>query len=152
MFEALWTGLTLVFQWPSIGYLLLGASLGIWVGAIPGLGGIIGLVLLLPFTFGMDTVPAFALLLGMWTVITTSDTIASVMLGSPDRRPPRQRFLTAIPWLRRDMRHGPSVPRLRYRLLGVSSAPWCWRFPYLWSPPSSCHLDHLNCSCWVCWA
>ncbi|MEE9567477.1 MAG: tripartite tricarboxylate transporter permease [Desulfobacteria bacterium] len=97
MFEALWTGLTLVFQWPSIGYLLLGASLGIWVGAIPGLGGIIGLVLLLPFTFGMDTVPAFALLLGMWTVITTSDTIASVMLGIPGSAASQATILDGYP-------------------------------------------------------
>lgn len=97
MFEALWTGLTLVFQWPSIGYLMLGALLGIWVGAIPGLGGIIGLVLLLPFTFGMDTVPAFALLLGMWTVITTSDTIASVMLGIPGSAASQATILDGYP-------------------------------------------------------
>jgi TctA family transporter len=50
---------------------------------VPGLGGIIGLVLLLPFTFSMDPVPAFALLLGMYAVTSTSDTIASVMLGIP---------------------------------------------------------------------
>ncbi len=97
MFEALWTGLVLVFQWPSIGYLMLGALLGIWVGAIPGLGGIIGLVLLLPFTFGMDTVPAFALLLGMWTVITTSDTIASVMLGIPGSAASQATILDGYP-------------------------------------------------------
>ena len=64
MYDALLQGLFAVFQWPAIGFLLLGVLLGIWLGAVPGLGGIIGLVLLLPFTFGMDTIPAFALLLG----------------------------------------------------------------------------------------
>ncbi len=44
MLDALLTGLSLVFEWPSIGYLMLGAGIGIWVGAIPGLGGIIGLL------------------------------------------------------------------------------------------------------------
>ncbi len=83
MFEALWTGLTLVFQWPAVGFLLAGCLLGVWIGAVPGLGGIIGLVLLLPFTFGMEPVPAMALLIGLWTVTATSDTIASVMLGIP---------------------------------------------------------------------
>ncbi|MBT4939324.1 MAG: hypothetical protein HON14_09350, partial [Rhodospirillaceae bacterium] len=39
------------------------------------LGGIIGLVLLLPFTYEMEAVPAFALLLGMYAVTSTSDTI-----------------------------------------------------------------------------
>ena len=83
MFDALIIGLQLVVEWPSIGYLMLGALLGMWIGAVPGLGGIIGLVLLLPFAFGMEPVPAMALLLGLWTVTTTSDTIASVMLGIP---------------------------------------------------------------------
>ncbi len=63
MLEALWTGLGLVFQWPAIGFLGLGCVLGIWIGAVPGLGGIIGLVLLLPFIFGMEPVAALALLL-----------------------------------------------------------------------------------------
>ena len=38
MIDALLTGLSLVFAWPSIGYLMLGAFLGIWIGAILGLG------------------------------------------------------------------------------------------------------------------
>ncbi|MGI9351826.1 MAG: tripartite tricarboxylate transporter permease [Rhizobiaceae bacterium] len=83
MLEPMLNGLLLVFQWPAIGYLVLGVFIGMWLGAVPGLGGIIGLVLLLPFTFEMDAVPAFALLLGMYAVTSTSDTIASVMLGIP---------------------------------------------------------------------
>jgi len=83
MLEAMLNGLVLVFQWPAIGFLMLGIVIGMWMGAVPGLGGIIGLVLLLPFTFEMDPVPAFALLLGMYAVTSTSDTIASVMLGIP---------------------------------------------------------------------
>lgn len=83
MLDAMWTGLVLVFQWPAIGYLVFGVFIGMWMGAVPGLGGVVGLVILLPFTYGMETVSAFALLLGMYTVTSTSDTIASVMLGIP---------------------------------------------------------------------
>ena len=83
MLDTLAAGLLLVFEWPAIGYLLLGVSIGIWFGAIPGLGGVIGLILLLPFTYDMEPVHAFALLLGMFAVTSTSDTIASVMLGIP---------------------------------------------------------------------
>ncbi len=97
MLDALWTGLGLVFQWPAIGYLLLGCLLGIWIGAVPGLGGIIGLVLLLPFTFGMEPVAAMALLLGLWTVTTTSDTIASVMLGIPGTAASQATILDGYP-------------------------------------------------------
>ena len=83
MIEGMLNGLLLVFTWPAIGYLMLGVLIGMWMGAVPGLGGVIGLVILLPFTFGMDPVAAFALLLGMYTVTSTSDTIASVLLGIP---------------------------------------------------------------------
>jgi TctA family transporter len=38
---------------------------------------------MLPFTFGMDTVPAFALLLGMYAVTATSDSISAIMFGIP---------------------------------------------------------------------
>jgi len=97
MFEAFVSGLIQVFHWPAIGFLFLGVLVGIWLGAIPGLGGIIGLVLLLPFTFGMDTVPAFALLLGMYAVTTTSDTIASVMLGIPGTAASQATILDGYP-------------------------------------------------------
>ncbi|MDE0032240.1 MAG: tripartite tricarboxylate transporter permease [Deltaproteobacteria bacterium] len=83
MLEAFVQGLVLIFQWPAIGFLLLGILIGLWLGAVPGLGPIIGLVLLLPFTFDMEPVPAIALLLGMFTVTSTADTIASVLLGVP---------------------------------------------------------------------
>jgi putative tricarboxylic transport membrane protein len=97
MYDALIQGLFAVFQWPAIGFLLLGVMLGIWLGAVPGLGGIIGLVLLLPFTFGMDTIPAFALLLGMFAVTSTSDTIASVMLGIPGTAASQATILDGYP-------------------------------------------------------
>ena len=97
MFDAFLTGFLLVIEWPAIGFLLLGVFIGIWLGAVPGLGGIIGLVLLLPFTFGMEPVPAFALLLGMFAVTSTSDTIASVMLGIPGTAASQATILDGFP-------------------------------------------------------
>ena len=97
MLDAFITGLFLVFEWPAIGYLFLGVFIGIWLGAVPGLGGIIGLVMLLPFAFGMEPVPAFALLLGMFAVTTTSDTIASVMLGIPGTAASQATILDGYP-------------------------------------------------------
>ena len=83
MLESAWTGLTLVVQWPAIGYLFLGILIGLYFGAVPGLSGLVGLAIMLPFTFEMDPASAFAFLLGMFAVTTTSDTIASVLLGIP---------------------------------------------------------------------
>jgi TctA family transporter len=83
MIDGMLAGLALVFTWPAIAYLLLGVFIGMWIGAVPGLGGVVGLVLLLPFTYSMDPVPAFALLMGLYAVTSSSDTIAAIMLGIP---------------------------------------------------------------------
>ena len=97
MFDAFLTGLDLVLSWPTIGYIILGVSFGAWLGAVPGLGGIIGLTLLVPFTFDMDPVPAFALLLSMISVTATSDTIASVLLGIPGTAASQATILDGYP-------------------------------------------------------
>jgi TctA family transporter len=60
-----------------------GVLIGLVLGVIPGLGGIVGLALLLPFTFDMDPYAAFAMLLGMGAVTSTSDTIPAVLFGVP---------------------------------------------------------------------
>jgi len=57
--------------------------IGLAIGVIPGLGGIVGMALLIPFTYNMDPYAAFAFLLGMAAVTTTSDTIPAVLFGVP---------------------------------------------------------------------
>ncbi len=57
--------------------------IGLAIGVIPGLGGIVGMALLIPFTYTMDPYAAFAFLLGMAAVTTTSDTIPAVLFGVP---------------------------------------------------------------------
>ncbi len=64
-------------------YLLLGVLLGLVIGIFPGLGGIAGLSLLLPFLYGMDEVSALATLIGLVAVIPTSATFTSVLMGIP---------------------------------------------------------------------
>ena len=83
MVDAALNGFLSVIAWPAIGYLFAGVLAGLFLGAVPGLSGLVGMAILLPFTFAMEPVPAFALLFGMFAVTTTSDTIASVLLGIP---------------------------------------------------------------------
>lgn len=83
MLEGMLDGILLVFAWPAIGYLALGVLFGLWLGAVPGVGGITGVIVILPFTFGMEPVSAIALILGVFAVTATSDSIASIMLGIP---------------------------------------------------------------------
>ena len=64
-------------------FLILGVLLGLVIGVFPGLGGIAGLSLLLPFIYGMDEVSALATLVGLVAVIPTSATFTSVLMGIP---------------------------------------------------------------------
>jgi TctA family transporter len=75
--------LKILFTLERLGFLFLGVLLGLFVGVIPGLGGLVGLSLLLPFTFDMDAYTALALLMGLQAVTVTSDTIPAVMFGVP---------------------------------------------------------------------
>ena len=66
-----------------LGFLAFGVFLGLVLGVIPGLGGLVGLSLLLPFTFNMDPFSALALMMGLASVTVTSDTIPAVLFGVP---------------------------------------------------------------------
>ena len=82
--EYVYQGLQLVLAWPAIGWLFAGVFVGLFFGATPGLSGVVGLAILLPFTYDMDAgASAFCFLLGMYAITTTSDTLASVLLGVP---------------------------------------------------------------------
>ncbi|MEO0356749.1 MAG: tripartite tricarboxylate transporter permease [Pseudomonadota bacterium] len=78
-------------------YLVLGVCMGLTVGVFPGLGGIAGLSLLLPFMFGMDPVLGLALMIGMIAVVPTSDTFASVLMGIPGSSASQATVLDGFP-------------------------------------------------------
>lgn len=69
-----------------LGFLLLGVMLGLVVGVIQGLGGLVGLSLLLPFTFNMDPFSTLAQMLGLASVTVTSDTIPAASPSSTSER------------------------------------------------------------------
>jgi TctA family transporter len=66
-----------------LGFLCLGALLGLTLGIIPGIGGLAGTAMLLPFTFDMDPYTAFAFLLGLGSTAATGDPIPAILFGVP---------------------------------------------------------------------
>src|SRR5882762_2195928 len=63
--------------------LVLGVLIGLAIGCMPGLGGVVALAVLIPFTYNLDAPTSFALLLGMAAVTTSSDLIPAVLFGVP---------------------------------------------------------------------
>ena len=97
MSEALLTALANLATFEHLLHLALGVMLGLAVGAFPGLGGIAGLAIMMPFLYGMDTVSALAMLVGMVAVIPTSDTFTSVLMGIPGSSASQATVLDGFP-------------------------------------------------------
>ena len=83
MLDSLLTALGNLFTAQHFLFLAVGVLIGMAIGILPGLGGIAGLSLLLPFLYGMNEVSALAMLVGLIAVINTSDTFTSVLMGIP---------------------------------------------------------------------
>src|SRR5665213_2956274 len=83
MWEAGWQALLLILEPERFAIMTAGVILGLGLGVIPGLGGVVGLAILIPFTYHLDTFSAFALLLGMASTTTISDLIPAVLFGVP---------------------------------------------------------------------
>jgi len=83
VFEAMVDGLILLMNVERFLFLTFGVLVGLALGVIPGLGGLVGLALLLPFTFDMDKTAAIAMLVALSSVPVTTDTIPSVLFAVP---------------------------------------------------------------------
>lgn len=92
---------SLIFQPIQLLYLIAGVLLGLSIGVLPGLGGIAGLSLVLPFIYGMDQVSGLALMVGLVAVIPTSDTFSSVLLGIPGSSASQATVLDGFPLSRK---------------------------------------------------
>lgn len=72
-----------IMSFTHLTYLIAGVLVGLVVGIIPGLGGIAGMSLLLPFLYGMEPSVGLGMLMGLVAVIPTGDTFTSVLMGIP---------------------------------------------------------------------
>src|ERR1700709_674248 len=82
-------------------FLGLGCIMGLVLGIIPGIGGLTGTAMLLPFTFGMDPYSAFALLLGLGATTATGDPIPAILFGVPGGAASAATVLDGFPMAKR---------------------------------------------------
>lgn len=101
MFDIALSALGQVMSAPHLAFLFLGVLVGLVVGILPGLGGIAGMSILLPFLYGMDPGAALGMLIGMVAVIPTGDTFTSVMMGIPGSSASQATVLDGFPLAKR---------------------------------------------------
>lgn len=69
---------------PDLLFLIfLSVSFGVIIGAVPGLGPVIGMVLLFPLTISLDPLPAVALLASIYPAGVYGGSIAAVLINTP---------------------------------------------------------------------
>jgi len=101
MTESLLAALLTLFQVEHFLFLALGTFLGLVVGILPGLGGIAGLSLLLPFVYGKDPTLVLPMMIGLLAVTNTSDTFPAVLMGIPGTSSAQATILDGFPLAQR---------------------------------------------------
>ena len=101
MLDAAWHALLAMSDPVRLGFLFLGAVLGLILGILPGIGGVAGTAILIPFTYGMDPITAFAFLLGLASTTATGDPIPAILFGIPGGAGSAATVLDGLPMARR---------------------------------------------------
>ena len=126
-------------------YLLGGVVMGLCIGVFPGLGGIAGLSLILPFMFGLDPIYGLALMIGMVAVVPTSDTFASVLMGIPGSSASQATVLDGFPLAKKGEAARALSAAFSSSLFGGLVGAFFLTFLFLLPVPLSLNLNHLNC-------
>jgi putative tricarboxylic transport membrane protein len=81
--EIFFQALTNILDLTTLVFLSFGIILGIIFGATPGLTATMGVAILVPLTYGMDTVQGFVVILGMYIGAVYGGSISAILLDIP---------------------------------------------------------------------
>src|SRR5512140_1196992 len=101
MFHAAGNALLIILDWHRLIFLFAGVCMGLALGILPGIGGVAGTALLLPFTYNMDPHAAFGMLLGLGSTTSTADPISAILFGAPGHAASAATALDGYPMTRR---------------------------------------------------
>src|ERR1700738_4572073 len=101
MLHSAGTALLVILDPIRLAYLFGGVCMGLALGILPGIGGVAGLALLLPFTYNLDAPAALALLLGLGSATTPADPISAILFGAPGHAASAATALDGYPMTKR---------------------------------------------------
>lgn len=81
--DLLMIGFAQALTWQNLLFCLIGVSIGMFVGVMPGLGPVAGTAILIPLTYGMDPTSAIIMLSGIYYGAMYGGTITSVLINIP---------------------------------------------------------------------
>jgi len=83
MFEQIWLGTQVAFQWQNLMIAFFGATAGIIIGGLPGLSATMGVALLIPVTFGMHPASGLIMLGAVYCGAIYGGSIAAILVRTP---------------------------------------------------------------------
>jgi putative tricarboxylic transport membrane protein len=83
MMDHLLNGLMTALSFDILPILIFGVVGGIILGAMPGLTATMGVAILLPFTFGMESTAALVMLIGVYIGGIYGGSISAILLNTP---------------------------------------------------------------------
>lgn len=86
IFELLGNGFVTALSPTNLILIIIGCTLGLFIGAMPGLGSVNGVAILLPLTALLDQTGAIIFLAAIYYGAMYGGAISSVTLGIPDRK------------------------------------------------------------------
>jgi putative tricarboxylic transport membrane protein len=81
--QSLFHGFGIALTIPNLGYMLIGITLGVLIGVLPGLGGANGVAILLPLTFSMNPTSAIIMLSCIYWGALFGGAITSILFNIP---------------------------------------------------------------------
>ena len=81
--QSLMQGFGIAMTWQNIGFMLVGITLGVLIGVLPGLGGANGVAILLPLTFSMNPTSAIIMLSCIYWGALFGGAITSILFNIP---------------------------------------------------------------------
>jgi TctA family transporter len=77
--------------------MLMAVPIGLFFGVVPGLGGKLGIVLAIPFVFGMETTAGALFLIALHSVVHTGGAAPSILFGVPGTGPNAATVVDGLP-------------------------------------------------------
>jgi putative tricarboxylic transport membrane protein len=151
--EAFISGFWQVMAWPAFGYMLLGIAIGFWVGLLPGIGGLATLALMLPFSYNIkDPISAFAFLLGMLAVTSTTGDLTSILFGIPGEGSSAALILDGYPMSKSGEAGRALGAAISASVVGAIIGALHWLFQFRSCGPSYCYSARRNYLSLPLWA
>ena len=144
-------GFQIALSGTNLLYLFLGTAFGLVIGVLPAVGPAFGVVLMLPFTFGMEPATAVIFLMAIHASCTYGDSVSSILINVPGGPGTMASSWDGYPMAQR----GEAGRALGIATLGsflggvVAWLAWrCWRAP---SPPWPWRSERRSTSRWASW-